>query len=142
MENNIKGSAKCPPEKLEHLRKIFSGDVYATATTGIVIDDAAKGYSRCSLEIGPHLLNANGFVMGGAIFTLADFAFAVASNFDGMTTVSVTSQISYLTVAKGTSLIAEAECIREGRNVCYYSVTINDDTGRKIAVVSITGFIS
>ena len=129
-------------EKLEQLRVIFNGDVYATQTTGIYIEDAAHGYSRCSLDVGPHLLNANGFVMGGAIFTLADFAFAVASNYDEMNTVSVTSQISYLTVAKGTRITAEAECIREGRHMCYYTITITDDTGRKIAVVSTTGYIS
>lgn len=129
-------------DRLSEIREIFGRDIYATETTGIYIESASKGRSVCSLDIRPELLNANGFVMGGALFTLADFAFAVASNYESMNTVSVTSTISYLTVAKGGKVTAEAVCVREGRNVCFYDVMITDDTGRKVAKVSITGHIS
>lgn len=128
--------------KLDSIREIFSKDVYATSTTGIYIEDAAQGYSLCTMPIRPEILNANGFVMGGALFTLADFAFAVASNFDKLNTVSITSQINYLTVAKGTKVTAKAECVRSGKSVCFYDITITDDTGRTVATVSVTGHIS
>lgn len=129
-------------KKLDEIREIFAKDVYATDTTGIYIESASHGHSVCSMDIRPGLLNANGFVMGGALFTLADFAFAVASNYDKMCAVSVTSQISYLTVAKGKKVTAEAVCVREGRNVCFYDVIITDDLGREVAKVTITGHIS
>ena len=128
-------------ENLERIRKTFSADVYATSTTGIYIEDAYKGYSRCSLDIRPEVLNANNTVMGGALFTLADFAFAVASNCESMNTVGVTSQISFMTTAKGSKVTAEARCVREGRNMCFYEVTVSDDTGRTVAKASMTGFI-
>ena len=78
-----------------------------------VIEQVDEGYAKCWLEIQPHHLNAAGTVMGGAIFTLADFAFAVASNWNKPLHVSTTSQITYLGVARGTRLIAEARKVKE-----------------------------
>ena len=126
-------------QTLDRIREIFSADRFATSTTGIYIEEASKGHSRCSLDVRPELLNANGVVMGGALFTLADFAFAVASNCESMNTVGVTSQISFMTTAKGSKVTAEARCAREGRNMCFYEVTVSDDTGRTVAKASMTG---
>ena len=61
-------------------REIFSHDIYATETTGIVIEEAEPGHAVCSFSIDKRHLNAHNRVMGGAIFTLADFAFAIAAN--------------------------------------------------------------
>ncbi len=129
-------------DNLDRLRELFDNDVYATQTTGAYIEEASKGHSVCSLEITPKLLNANGSVMGGALFTLADFAFAVASNYERMNTVSVSSQISYFTTARGNKLFAKADCLRSGKHICYYGVDIYDDTERKVAAVTITGYIT
>lgn len=68
-------------QKLKQIQKVFSNDRFAT-DNGAVIEQADEGYAKCWLEIQPHHLNAAGTVMGGAIFTLADFAFAVASNWN------------------------------------------------------------
>ena len=83
--------------------------------------------------------NAYGGVMGGAIFTLADFTFAVASNFNAPQTVSVTSQINFVGMAKGTQLISEAHLIKDGRTTCFYDISINDELGTKVAFVTFTG---
>ena len=128
-------------EALENARKAFGNDIFATKTTGIVIDAVGDHYAKCSLVIEPKHLNAVGTVMGGAIFTLADFAFAVASNHAEMNTQSLTSQITYLSVAKGTRLIAEANCVKSGRSTCFYNITVTDDTERLVASISTTGFI-
>ena len=82
-------------QKLEQVQKVFANDRFATEN-GVVIDEVDDGYAKCSLEIQPHHLNAGGTVMGGAIFTLADFAFAVASNWNKPLNVSTTSQITFL----------------------------------------------
>ena len=63
-------------QKLEQIQKVFANDRFAT-DNGAVIEQVDEGYAKCWLEIQPHHLNAAGTVMGGAIFTLADFAFAV-----------------------------------------------------------------
>lgn len=78
--------------------------------------------------------------MGGAIFTLADFTFAVASNWNKGLYVSLTAQITYLGKTKGNKLIAEAKVMKEGRTTCYYLVEINDDLGNQVAHVTMSGF--
>lgn len=120
----------------EEAREFFSGDFYATKSTGIVIDEVGNHYARCSMEITRKHQNAYGGVMGGATFTLADYTFAVASNFRQPQTVSVTSQINFIGMAKGTKLISESHLIRDGRSTCLYSIDITDDLGTKIAYVT------
>ena len=67
-------------ENIEEARRFFSNDKFATEVTGITIDEVHDGFSRCSLEIEEKHLGAHGQIMGGVIFTLADFAFAAATN--------------------------------------------------------------
>ena len=66
-------------QKLDEVRERFSHDRFATVN-GAVIEEIAEGYAKCSMQINNDHKNALGAVMGGAIFTLADFAFAVAAN--------------------------------------------------------------
>ena len=66
---------------LEDIRERFAGDRYA-AHSGIIIEEAREGYARCSMVIQPYHLNALNSVQGGALFTLGDFAFAVASSLE------------------------------------------------------------
>lgn len=124
---------------LEKAREFFGQDFYATKATGIVIEEVGEHFARCSFEITRNHQNAYGGVMGGATFTLADYTFAVASNFNQPHTVSVTSQINYIGMAKGKKLIAEANCIKDGRSTCLYEINITDDLGTKIAFVTISG---
>ena len=124
---------------LDTAREQFSKDVFATECTGVVIDEASPGYARCSLDIDRRHINAVGKVMGGAIFTIADFAFAVATNTGVDNTVSQTSQITYLSRVKGKKLIAETKQIKSGHTTCFYIVEVKDELGTEIAIVSITG---
>ena len=124
---------------LEKAREFFGGDLYATETTGSVIEEVGDHYARCSMEITRKHQNAYGGVMGGATFTLADYTFAVSSNFNQPQTVSVTSQINFIGMAKGKKLISESHLIKDGRTTCLYGIDITDDLGTKIAYVTISG---
>ena len=125
---------------LEETRAYFEGDRYATKLSGIVIEDVAERYALCRMPITEDHKNALGAVMGGAIYTLADFTFAVAANQEETAkTVTLISQISFLSGSKGKELTAEARFIKDGRTNCFYEVTIRDDLGKDIAVVSFTG---
>ncbi len=124
---------------LEEVRNIFLADRFANEN-GAVIEAFDEGYAKCTLALEARHRNAAGGVMGGVPFMLADFAFAVAVNHEKMGTVSLASTISYLGAAKGNTLIAEAHCVKEGRNTCYYRVDVTDDTGRAVAEVTINGF--
>ena len=74
--------------------------------------------------------------MGGAIFTLADFACAVASNIGEEPTVSVAFSIQYLSAVKGKRLIATADARKNGRTLGFYDCVVRDDLGRDIAHVT------
>ena len=126
-------------EKLEEVREFFSKDRFATEN-GAVIDEIGDNYAKCSLDIDSRHLNAMGSLMGGATFTLADFTFAVASNWQNPGTVSLNSNITFLGVPKGKRLIAGAECVKDGRSTCYYLVKITDELGTLVAEVAITGY--
>lgn len=127
-----------PNEELTQVREFFAKDLYA-AQAGCQIDAIADGYAMCSLDIQPNHMNAVGALMGGVPFTLADFCFAVATNRPGKHTVSVHSNIAYLGTPKGKRLIAKSRKIKDGKRTCYYEIGIEDDLGRAIAMVQITG---
>ena len=124
---------------LTELQELFKDDRFATGA-GCRIVEANEEKTVCELEITDNHLNARGGVMGGAIFTLADFAFAVASNWENMGCVSLRSDISFLSGAKGERLIAKAECIKDGRTTACYRVDVTDDLGNLAATVTVTGY--
>ena len=126
---------------VEEANEMFVNDRFATNLCGARIESVSENEVICSMEITKNHLNAVGTVMGGAIFTLADFTFAVASNFHKDVTVSVDSHISFLGVAKGKRLIAKSKCMKEGRSTCFYEIEIGDELDNKVATVSVTGFI-
>ena len=119
--------------------KLFENDRFATEN-GAVIEEVEEHYAQCSLKLGSRHRNAMGAVMGGVYFTLADFAFAVAANWQGTGTVSLHSDIAYLGSAKGNQLIAEAVCIKNGRSTSYYKIEVKDELGNLTAVVNTTGY--
>ena len=125
--------------ELEKIRETFQADRFA-AEMGAEILEAEPGRAMCALTLVPGHRNAAGGVMGGVIFTLADFAFAVAANCQRMETVSLTSQITYLNRAKGERLFASAACVKMGKNTCYYTIDVTDDLGNQVAQVTTTGF--
>ncbi len=126
-------------QKLNEVRERFSHDRFATVN-GAVIEEIAEGYAKCSMQIKCDHKNALGAVMGGAIFTLADFAFAVAANWQEQSVVSLDASITFLGKAKGNILIAEAKKIRAGRRTCCYMVEITDELGSQVAHMTSNGF--
>jgi len=125
--------------ELEMAREFFANDKYATDATGIVIEEVADKYAKCSLRLDAMHKNAVGNVMGGVMFTLADFVFAVSTNRNGQMTVTTVSNISYISSPKGKVLYGESRCIKDGRSVCFYDIKITDDLGNLVAVVNTTG---
>lgn len=125
---------------LEELKTRFSADRFAMLT-GVEIKEAEQGRAVCVLPLRHDHMNVNNTPMGGAIFTLADFTYAVASN--GFTEHIIVSQhcsITFLSPAKGNQLIAEAKCLKSGRSTCLYEVEVRDETGVFVAHVTVNGF--
>ena len=124
---------------LEQVRKIFEGDRFATEN-GAVVEEIGDHSATCSLTITSTHRNAMGAVMGGVYFMLADFAFAVAANWENMGCVSLHSDISFLGAAKGKKLIAKAVCIKDGRSTACYRTDVTDELGNLAATVTTTGY--
>ena len=124
---------------LEEVRKLFEADRFATEN-GAVIEEIGDHYARCSLKLTDSHRNAMGAVMGGTYFMLADFAFAVAANWEKMGCVSLRSDISFLGAARGEKLIAEAVCVKDGRTTACYRVDVTDEQGNLTATVTVTGY--
>ena len=128
-------------------RTIFAKDIYATKVTGINIEYVDENRTVCSMELTDIHLNAKGFVMGGAIFTLADFAFAIAANSDIMASgqdaelqwVSSSSTIHFLSPAKDSPLRATTTKIKQGRNQALIQISVTDSSDRQIALVTTSG---
>ena len=75
-----------------------------------------------------------------AIFTLADFAIAVASNLGRVPTFSVSCNIEFLSVAKGHRLIATADVDREGHTLGFYTAVVTDELGTLVAKMTSVGY--
>lgn len=129
---------------------IFANDLFATQVTGIHIDHVDESTAVCSLHLNDTHRNAMGSVMGGVLFTLADFAFAIAANTDVLSQshnhtttqlqwVSSSSTIHFLTAAKGDTLTATTTPIRIGQKQAVFQTLITDQTNRKIALITTSG---
>ena len=124
---------------IEEAREFFKGDKFAT-NLGVSLEKLDEDSCECSLELNDGHKNAVGGVMGGVMFTLADFAFAVLSNNLHSPTVAQQVSVNYLSAPKGNKLIARAVCKKNGRSSSIINVDVSDDTGRDIVQIVGTGF--
>ena len=126
-------------KSLEEARAFFEMDRFATENF-ITLEELSEGRSVCSVKLGFRHQNAEGGVMGGAILTLIDFAFATAASNMHRPTVAQQISMNFLNSVKGKVLTAEAVCRKDGRTSCVYQVNVKDDLGRDIAQAVATGF--
>jgi acyl-CoA thioesterase len=127
-------------ESLEVQRLKFKNDLFVAEGLQAEIEAVGQGFARCGMTILPRHCNALKIPMGGVIFTLADFAFAVAANQEGRAVVTQSAQITFLAPAAGSRLTAEATAVREGGHTSLYSVLVTDETGRKVAYATANGY--
>jgi acyl-CoA thioesterase len=117
----------------EAIKAFFSKDLFA-AFVGIELTDAGDGRATARLKIRDHHRNGLGLVHGGAIFTLADLAFAAAVNSHGRIAVAINCSISYLKAAEGDVLVAEAQEVSCGPKIAVYTIRVTDGAGELIAL--------
>lgn len=123
----------------DKLIKFFKRDKFADYV-GISLVEVEPGYAVTEMEISEHHLNGLNIIQGGAIFTLADFAFAAAANAGGQVTVGMTANISYFKAAQGKVLVAEAKEVSASKKTASYNVDVFDERKKLIAQVNITGY--
>jgi len=117
----------------EALKTFFRRDLFAKFV-GIELLDAEGGRAAARLRLKDHHRNGIGLIQGGAIFTLADLAFAAAVHSRGQIAVAIHCSISYLKAAKGDLLHAEAKEVSCGPKIAVYTVRITDASGEVISL--------
>jgi len=114
------------------LKEYFKDDSFA-ALTGVEILECGAGFCRTRLVVEEKHLNAAGVVQGGAIFTLADLAFAVASNSHGQLALAINVNISFLLGKSSGELFAEAKEVTRPKRLGAYDVTVTDEKDQLVA---------
>jgi len=117
---------------MDRTAKFFGRDRFA-ALAGIRLVEVAPGRAVAEMEVSDHHFNAVDVVHGGAIFTLADFAFAAASNSHGQVALAINASISYFHPARGRKLTAEATEVSANNRLASYNVDVFDDEQKLVA---------
>ncbi|MGE5608637.1 MAG: GNAT family N-acetyltransferase, partial [Bacillota bacterium] len=117
----------------ESLKVVLERDQFAKLL-GLKIIETGEGRAKVTMQIGPQHMNGLGAVQGGAIFTLADYAFAAACNSHGFASVGINVSISYLKAAKAGTLTAEAQEAAPHRKLGTSTVRVTDDQGDLVAI--------
>ena len=100
---------------LEDAQEYFKKDRFAT-DAGVKLVALSEEESEAEMVLTDAHKNAYGGVMGGAIFTLADFAFATLTNNNHKLTVAQQVSINYLSAPKGDKLSATAHFVKDGKS--------------------------
>ena len=108
---------------------------------GIELEEVGPGFCRVGLTVTGDMLNAVGLTHGGVTFSLADFAFAVASNSHGRVAVALSAQMSYPAASRqGDRLTAQArEDNRTGRTGLY-TIEVRGQDGTLVGLFTGTVF--
>lgn len=118
---------------MEKIKEYFQKDRFAEFN-GIKILEIKKGWAKVKMDITENHLNGVGIVHGGAIFTLADMAFAAAANSHGNISVGINASISYMNAGRGKILLAEAQEVSRNPKLSAYTVRITDEEDDLVAI--------
>ena len=118
---------------MNDLKKFVEKDHFAKHL-GIEMLEYSPGTAKARMELKNHHLNSAGTVHGGAIFSLADAVFAVASNSHGTLAMAINVSISFFMAVKIGVLTASAEEVSINPKLATYLITVVDEAGNKIAL--------
>lgn len=124
---------------MENVLNLFDKDAFAKMC-GITIVAVSPGHAICEMPITPNHLNGLQSVHGGAIFTLADFAFALACNSRGMPAVAINAHISYFKGVAAGVLRAEVKEISNHPRLGTYLIDVTDQQGDRVAMFQGTSY--
>jgi len=119
---------------MQDIQQFFSREDKFARHSGIELLEAGPGWAKTSMRIESFHLNGARTVHGGAIFTLADFAFAVASNSHGTLAMGITTSVSFVKAATTGTLYAEAREQSLNHKLATYSVQVTDDNNDVVAL--------
>lgn len=126
--------------KIKKLEQLLKNDRFASYNQ-IRLVSIGKGEATAEMAVTENHLNGVNIIQGGALFTLADFAFAAASNSHGRIAVAANASINFFKGVSSGKLTAFAKEHSSGRTLATYTVDIIDEEGTKIAYFNATAFL-
>ena len=114
------------------VKEFLQNDRFA-ALLGIELIEASNGKAKAKLEIKEEHLNTIDIAHGGAIFSLADYTFAAASNSHGNVAVAINANISFVKAAGKGILLADAFEVSKNFKLATYTINITNSEGELIA---------
>jgi acyl-CoA thioesterase len=118
---------------MEGMIRFFTENDKFARHAGIELVAMELGYAKAKLKIEEHHLNSARLVHGGAIFTLADLAFAAAATSYGNIALAINANINFIRGAKGGTIFAEAKEVASHPKLGTYSVRVTDAEGNLLA---------
>ena len=121
------------------IQEFLQGDKFALSA-GVELLEVGNGHAKVRMRILPEHLNGGGVCQGGAIFTLADLAFAAATNSHAKLTLSISSTIHFFKSERSGCLYAEAKELFSHKRLAHCEVRITNELGELVATFSGTGY--
>jgi acyl-CoA thioesterase len=115
------------------MERFIERDLFARHL-GIEVLEHGPGYAKARLQINRNHLNSVETVHGGAVFSLADAAFSVASNSHGVVSVAIQAGISYFKAVSAGCLEAVAREVALNPKLATYVIEVRDGSGSLIAM--------
>jgi len=127
-------------KNFDKLNQMLSNDRFASHNE-IRLVSVKMGEAVAEMTVSEKHLNGVNIIQGGALFTLADFAFAAASNSHGRIALATNASITFFKGVSSGKLIATATELNPGKTLSNYTVTITNEEGTKIAFFTGTAFL-
>ena len=125
--------------------KFFNDNDHFAKENGMVLTRVGEGTSEAVLTATERHFNGMGIIMGGALFTLSDFAFAAAIHSFGFCAVGMNTTTAFLKPGKGipgAKFTARAKLVSKTRRTGVFDVNVYDEDNRLLAHSLMTGFIT
>ncbi|MEO9802315.1 MAG: hydroxyphenylacetyl-CoA thioesterase PaaI [Reichenbachiella sp.] len=122
------------------VNRMYSNDTFSK-WLGITLDKVDVGFAQISMIVNGDMLNGFGIAHGGITYSLADSAFAFASNSQGRHAVSIETSISHTkTVKEGDQLTAVAKEDNLSNRLGIYTITVTNQDNDVVALFKGTVF--
>jgi len=118
---------------MDMLTKFVKNDHFAKHLD-IEMLEYSLGRAKAKMTLQRHHLNSAGTAHGGAVFSLADAVFAVASNSHGTLAMAINVSISFFKAAKAGTLYAEGREVSLNPRLATYLIDVTDEENNKIAL--------
>lgn len=118
------------------LERLNNGDRFASSI-GAHLTEVKEGSAKAQLTVEERHLNGGGVCQGGAIYTLADLAFAAVTNSHGILSLGISNTITFLKSAQlGDTITAECTELLNHHKLPYCDMKITNQHGELLAVMT------